>query len=918
MKHVLYLCIALLALAGSSYAQEARAGSVGTDFWIAIPPNETVSFPVGTLAIYISSAFDTEISFTGPNATIPRKRQIKAGTTLVLEDKNGFLVWGWEVRNAEVVENMGLHITSVKPVTVSVLNSKLTTSDGYTAIPTVSWDKEYIAASYYDFKEYSPWAGGFLIIAKDDGTNVTITLRGVGADKARTSGGRAINNTPYTITMNAGDTYMVRGDATTQGQFDITGSHIVSTRPIGLIGFHERTTIPNSVTSVDGVQYSGRNHLVEMLPPVSSWGTIHVTTGTTRSGSNDIGQGDFYRVVAAEANTQVTCRYYDPVTKALSGSTTSTIANAGGFIDVEQAIRPKVLPHGQVVWTSTKPVLVMLYACSYPWDGFTLLDPFSVTIIPPTRHAQLAMFQTPATTSFFDHYLNIVVGPFGTESVTTDDLKSITLNGNPLYQHPGIILPGLLDGKVPGTPYHTARIKLTQEPSSYRLAGNGRVTLGGYVYGHGNADAYGWPIGGRPYSLIGIDTMPPVLVRKPGCASWDFKATELRDIPTPRSNQPKETDQVESGISSIIWDGRDATNLVLLDVGSGQFPLDSALKERIFTVRVADPTQAAMGILVVRDFAGNEVRDTLVWEGLPLTERVTPFGITRPGTVSTSTVTLRNGGAQPLALTSASFRNGSPFALQAPVLPVTLPPNDSIMCTITFAPKEQDGPGVSIDTMIVTAGCYRAHYILTATAGRPEIKVDDVRLVRTATVANEVCVKDGGRIVNTGTDTLIVHSIDGISGGFSYKAGRQFSLPVRILPGADVFIGDICYQGTDFDIHSIDVTIRSNAVLGDSQAVWSVVGDTALSVHDAAGSASRLALHPTPSTGRVSVTIPAAFPMTEPIEIIDGKGMRAGTFTLPAGTMTIELDLSAFASGSYTVHVGRTSTVYSGRLVIVR
>lgn len=918
MKHLLHLCAALLVLTGSVGAQEANTGSVGTDFWIAIAPHEVREYPAKNLAIFVSSAFDTEISIIGPGMTEPLKRQVKAGTTLTLDDKNGAVSWDWEVRGSEVVENKGIHITSKRPVTVSVLSSKQFTSDGFTAIPTVSWDNEYIAVSYYDFNEIRAWAGGFMVIAKEDDTRITVTLRGTGSDTMKTAGGRHINTgTPFTVTLNTGDVYTVKGDGSTRGTFDLTGSLITSTKAIGVIGFHERTTMPNSVSFVNGQWYDGRNHLVEMLPPVTDWDTIHVTHSTMRT-SNGKGQGDFYRVVAAEANTTVTCRYYDPVTKQLRGSFDRTITKAGGFIDVEQAEAPMALPSGQVVWTSDKPTLVMLYACSWLWDDYPKLDPFAILIVPPSQHSPLAMFQTASTEDFDKHYLNLVVGPLGTDSVTTNDLKSITLNGTPLYRHPGIVPPGLLDGRVPGTAYHTATVVLDSLVGSYRLVGNGKVTLGGHVYGYGDADAYGWPIGGRPYSLIGIDTMPPVLVRTPGCASWDFTATELRNVPNLGSNGQKKPDQVESGISSIMWDDNGGTNLALLNVGSGRFSRDSASTERIFTVRVVDPAQPAAGILVVRDFADNEVRDTLVWKGLPITQRSAPFGITRPGSVRTSTITIRNSSPQPLALTSTSFRKGSPFSMRTPILPRTIPANDSILCTIAFAPKAQDGPGISIDTMTVTVGCYRIPYALTATAGQPEIRVDEVRLVRTSTIANEVCVTNGGRIVNTGTDTLIVRSIDGVSDGFTYKADGQFTLPVRILPGAHTFIGEICYQGTDTDTHSIDVIVRSNAVRGDSLAVWSVVRDSVLSVHADRELAMRLTLHPTPATGRVTMTVPVAFPTTEPIEIIDGKGMRAATFMLPAGTTTTDLDLSGFASGSYTVHVGSTPNVHSGRLVIVR
>lgn len=926
MKHVLHFCVALFALTCSINAQDANTGSVGTDFRIAIPPNEIEEYPAKTLAIFISSAFDTEISLIGPGMAEPIRRQIKAGTTLTLDDKNSPVSWSWEIRGMEIVENKGIHITSEKPVTVSVLSSKQFTSDGFTAIPTVSWDNEYIAASYYDFNEIRRWAGGFMVLAGEDDTRVTIMLRGTGSDTMRTAGGRHINTgESYTVTLNAGDVYAVKGDASTRGEFDLTGSLIRSTKAIGVIGFHERTTMPNSVRYVDGYWYDGRNHLSEMLPPLSDWDTIYVTQSLLRipfedrdSSSTLYGSGDFYRVVASEANTNVVCRYYDPVTKRQRGTYTRTIDRAGGFIDVEQVADPRDLPSGQVVWTSDKPILVLLHSCSWRWDLSRYLDPFSIVLISPSKHAPLAMFQTAPILDFTRHFVNIVVGPLGTDSIAVEDLKSITLDGVPLHKHTGVQAPGLLDGKVPGTRYYTVAVNLDSIGRSYRLASNGKVALGGHIYGHGESDAYGWPIGGRPYSLIGIDTMPPVLVKTPGCASWDFTATELRDHPSPRAPRPKATDQVESGIASVMWDDNGGTNLALLNVGSGQFSRDSALKERSFTVRVVDPAQTAAGIVVVRDFAGNQVRDTLVWKGLPLTQRSTPFGITRPGSVRTSTITIRNGSPQPLAFTSTSLRKGSPFSLRAPMLPITIAANDSIVCTIAFAPKTEDGPGISIDTMTVTVGCYRIPHVLMATAGEPEIAVDEVRLVRTSDAPNEVCMAHGGRIVNTGTDTLVVHSIDGVSGGFSYKPGDQFTLPVRILPGAHVLIGEICYQGTDTDMHSIDITVRSNAVRGDSLAVWSVVRDSVLSVHDDREPATRLMLHPTPSMDRVTVTTQTAFPTAEPIEIIDGKGMRVGTFALPAGTTTIELDLSAFASGSYTVRVGSTSAVLSGRLVIAR
>ncbi len=108
-------------------------------------------------------------------------------------------------------------------------------SDGYQALPTKVWGTHYIHCSYYDVLEYSrSLGGGFNIVAAEDSTEVLINLRGVSYvlndPGATTEKGRKINDV-ISVTLHKGQTYQVRGAGKTHGQFDLTGTEVISTKP---------------------------------------------------------------------------------------------------------------------------------------------------------------------------------------------------------------------------------------------------------------------------------------------------------------------------------------------------------------------------------------------------------------------------------------------------------------------------------------------------------------------------------------------------------------------------------------------------------------------------------------------------------------------------------------------------------------
>ena len=586
-----------------------NSGNAGTEFFIAIPPNEILPFPVEGLEIYVASEQDAAVEVYDYATDKTFRFTNKSNQIRTISDRN-VLNWSMEVRDAETPQRKGLRITSDKPICVSVVNSKATTTDAYLAIPVSSWGTEHIAVSYSDFREFKPWSGGFIIIAKEP-TSIDILLRGSGKNDAKTSGGRMIGDR-FSVTLDEGEVYMVHGDGQTRGVFDLTGSLIRSSKPVGVIGFHMRTTIPNML-----INGNGRNHLCEMLPPTSVWGKRYSTIELRRTRLL-AGRGDVFKVVAKDDQTKWTCKYYDKSSGKLLGQRGGLLQKAGDFQDETQATQPTALVEGFSVWEADKPILVMQYSCSSSWDGDQILDPFMVTVCPEEQFTTGAAFQLPTMSQFTKHYLNLVVKTDTTDNVAMEEnLKSLAIDGTPIWSHPQADKTSLLNARMPNGLF-CASVEFGTGTQAHRITGNGRVRFGGYVYGYGAVDAYGLPLSTVAVEVVRtVDTMPPTVevAEIPGqCGGYRGVASEIRNTPNPPSTTPQNGDQVETGIASIdTVAGRRSFNYQRKLISSSDFPPSPSYKVFRYEWTVNDATKPARVIYSARDFAGNTTLDTLTY-----------------------------------------------------------------------------------------------------------------------------------------------------------------------------------------------------------------------------------------------------------------------------------------------------------------
>lgn len=493
----------IIVLAAPVALRSQAPSSFGTEFVVAIPPNDNQSAPTQALHIMISSPFDTEVTVYDYDRASTKKRPVKANVPLILRGDNGGTSWGSEVWESEIGAPKAIRITSEKPVAVWVLNSKVVSSDGYLARPLSSWGRDYRVMAYYDFKEARSWAGGFMIVANEQ-TSVRIKLQG--ADNgSRTSGGKKIGD-EINVLLQEGEVYLVTGDGTTRGSFDLSGTHVTSDRPIGVIGFHQRTTMPNLL--LDG---NGRNHLSEMLPPVSEFGTSFTTLEFARVRSNGQGGGDVFRIVAAEDATRWSCSFYDKKTGNLLGKQGGLLPRAGDVADISQTQLPSALVQGLAFWEMDKPSMLMQYSCSSSFDGDVNLDPMMINVQPDAAWSNSAVAMTARAEQFTQHRISLLFRTNVNDSRYAENLGSIRANGGALF------VKHVRDN------VHIAEIEVAAgQPSpewqgQYLLSANERVTISGTVYGNSFVDAYGWPLaGGVPQqgTSIGPNSGPDSLLAR--------------------------------------------------------------------------------------------------------------------------------------------------------------------------------------------------------------------------------------------------------------------------------------------------------------------------------------------------------------------------------------------------------------------
>ncbi len=524
------LFVVLMLFCGDMLAQPVNPQnrtSRGRDFFMTFMPNvhdlSGRSSLTDSLSIYITSDVPTsgQIAFRNRNG-IENTRPFRITNPnevfifrINFQDfelqgffsggrSNGALI---DLTNAqsERIARQYFRVTANDEVTVYGLNQALYTSDAFLALPSTSLGQEYVILSYKSdatgmaFSASNPndisTPSQFAIVATENGTEVRIE------PSAPTL--LAQSTAPQVVRMNLGDSYLVQADPRSRLGFgDLTGSRVRANKPIAVFAGHQRATIP---VEERGNPFRTRDHLVEQLPSLETWGKSAFITPFIRA-QGEIDGNDKFRVLAA----------YDSTRVFFNGQFVRTLA-AGEYFE-ENLINP-----GRI--TATDQILVAQYKkTSSPRDGNDFRgDPFMLVI--PTVEQYDNSYRVvnvsatdptlPAVTGgqvFEFHYVTIVAPNATLDNVRFDET---VIGRNRFTAIPSSTFSYVNIPTSAGT--HTARAD---------------SAFGIYVYGYGVLNSYGY-VGGGKLRVIAPDRDEPSIITRDSCFSvrgivFDTLATDSR------------------------------------------------------------------------------------------------------------------------------------------------------------------------------------------------------------------------------------------------------------------------------------------------------------------------------------------------------------------------------------------------------
>ena len=348
-------------------------------------------------------------------------------------------------------------------ITVTAMNYEEHTADAFLALPSGPLLQEYsyiIPSMLWNNRSGDNFPSLMLLVGTEDDTTVMIIpmeyvtipydLRDLTDPRTIIGPGQS-----YTVTLNKMETYQL------ENALDLTGSQVISNKPLSVFAGHECADVPQGITACD--------HLFEQVPPTNSWGRYFFLVS---SNSASRSSPEWYRIVTSKQYTTITITCYSLQESLHSFSYQAYVASVGGF---EQFL---VERENYCTVAADKPALVMQYAYGGSVnDGQG--DPFMMMILPTEQYVTNTTIQLWA----YDYFTNDI-----TVIVLQQEYPSnVLLDGSPLTSSWDQIycseeeLCGFSLRLPVSVGYH------------YIQHLNSSVPVAVYVYGFGYYQGYGYP-----------------------------------------------------------------------------------------------------------------------------------------------------------------------------------------------------------------------------------------------------------------------------------------------------------------------------------------------------------------------------------------------------------------------------------------
>lgn len=488
------ICLILLVLSiNLIWAQDTPNSKLssyeGLNFLIGFMENESnIADPTKLLEqkVFIAASRNANIEVTMGNMFPAMKYQLLADQVMNLDVPKIY-----ENSNSEVIQKNLIEIKSDVPITVYCFSSIPRSTDSYTAIPIANWGKEYrivsIANDQYNkitldsLRDLTPRSSEFMVMAAYDDTEVYIT------PKSLTRKQMQVDQT-YKVVLNKGQSYLVQSWQFPRGMGDLSGSVVKSTKPIGVLSGHVRTALLQGFVEQPP---DSKDHIIEMLPPVSSWGMNYLTIpfGTSPN------KGDYFKIIAKDIGTKI---------NVITESGTEQINFIGN-----ETVKVVTGINKPTQWISNAPILLAQFMCRSDDTLETHYYDPSMVIVPPIEQyvskvilqAPTEVFQYVDGEKFTNHYINIIADSAAMSSLKYNDVSIQAISN-------------IADQEFLTTNLYWAKIEIGKGRHILK-ADSGKFS--GIIYGIGRYDSYAMALGSSLQNPFTNDNIPPVLSYSDSC-----------------------------------------------------------------------------------------------------------------------------------------------------------------------------------------------------------------------------------------------------------------------------------------------------------------------------------------------------------------------------------------------------------------
>lgn len=433
----------------------------GKDFWIAYGNHvrmfETITAnnQAEKMELYMTSDVNTTGTIDIPGISFTTNFAVTANqiTTIAVPRSAGLLDEG--------IYNLGIHVTSNKPIVVYSFIYVNAVSGATLCLPVLTLGREYYSVNFTQVSNVNNSYSYFDVIATDTGVTAVEVI------PAQNTKGGHLAGTPYIVTLTQGQVYQALGVLTSNNNpfrgVDLTGTQIRSINTSSTKCKKIAVFCGSGKISIGCTGSGTSDNLYQQMYPVNTWGKTYITVPSVNNAST-ANQYNYYRIFKSDVSATVKLNgTVLPNASFVNGQYYEFNVNQTNFIE------------------SDKPILVAQYFSSGGCNGNTgngdpemiYLNPVEQTISSVTLNSM----QPPATnTNINEHHINVV-----------------------LKNSPDVINTFLIDGVAAGkfsplpanNNYAYAQIIVTKGAHTLNCDSG----FNAISYGFGNAESYGYSAG---------------------------------------------------------------------------------------------------------------------------------------------------------------------------------------------------------------------------------------------------------------------------------------------------------------------------------------------------------------------------------------------------------------------------------------